>query len=106
MKGGDIVNTVHVKNNRYKNGWYNPSYSNMIAKEKAKSIEPTQKMVQYRDTLYKYCLQKGLVRDGFKIRRTKQGISSDIRALLTVLRKNGLADEFFGGNVKEDGERK
>lgn len=91
------MNEVHAKNNRYKNGEYNPSYSLIWAKEKAKSIEPSIEMLQYRDALYKFCVQKGLIRDGFKIGRTKQAIKSNIYALKTILRKNGLDGEFFGG---------
>lgn len=91
------MNGVHAKNNRYKNGEYNPSYSNQIVKEKAKSIDPTQKQVQFRDDLLNFCRQKGLMRDGFKIGRTRQGISSNIYALKTILKKNGLDGEFFGG---------
>lgn len=90
------MNGVHAKNNRYKNGWYDPRYSPLIAKEKAKSIDPTQKQVQYRDALYKFCLQKGIVSDGFRLFRTRKGISSNIRALITILKKNSLCDEFFG----------
>ena len=90
------MNRVHATNNRYKNGEYNPSYSILIAKDKAKSKTPTQKQVQYRDDLYKFCLQKGLIGDSFKIGRTRQGIQSSIRGLISILEKNGLADEFFG----------
>ena len=89
------MNTVHAKNNRYKNGEYNPDHSLHIAREKARSIEPYIKQLKYRDNLYEFCLQKGLMREDFKLRRTKQGISSAIRALITILEKNGLADEFF-----------
>ena len=91
------MNAVHAKNNRYKNGEYNPSYSFRWAKEQAKSIEPSIKMLQYRDELYKFCVQNGLIRDSFKLGRTKQTIKSNIYALKTILRKNGLDGEFFGG---------
>lgn len=97
------MNTVHAKNNRYKNGWYNPSYSNQIAKEKAESIEPSLKQVKYRDDLYKFCLQKGIVREGFRLGRTKQTIRSNIAAFQTIIRKNGLVDEFMNAKpVKEN----
>lgn len=90
------MNAVHAKNNRYKNGEYNPSYSFRWAKEQAKSIEPSINLVKYRDDLYKFCVQNGLIREGFKLGRTKQAIKSNIYGLKTILRKNGLADEFFG----------
>ena len=95
------MNTVHAKNNRYKNGEYNPDHSLHIAREKAKSIEPTRNQVEYRDALYKFCIQKGIVREGFTLRRTKQGISANIRALISIIGKNGLAGEFFGGEAKQ-----
>lgn len=100
-----ITNFVHANNNRYKNGEYSPlDHSLQIAKEKARSIEPSIKQLQYRDNLYEFCLQKGIVGEYFKLSRTKQGISSDIRALITILEKNGLAGEFFGGKAKEPAE--
>ena len=97
------MNFTQYKNNRFKNGEYHPSYSVQIEREKASSIEPTQKQVQYRDDLHKFCIQKGIVKDSFKIRRTKQGISSDIRAFITILKKHGFEDEFFGRSA-EDGK--
>lgn len=97
------MNMEQAKHNRFKNGEYNPSHSKAIAKDKAKSIEPTQKQVQFRDDLYKFCLQKGLVKDGFRIYRTKQGINTNIRAFITILEKNGLADEFFGAKENDNG---
>lgn len=97
------MNFVQAKNNRYKNGEYNPNRSIQIAKEKASSIEPTRKQVQYRDALYKFCLQKGIVGEGFRIYRTKQGISANIRAFKSILRKNGLADEFFAVEATGNG---
>ncbi len=96
------MNTVHAKHNRYKNGEYNPSHSKQIAQEKAESIEPTQKLMKYRDDLYKFCLQKGLLWDGFKVYRTKQGMKSNIWALISILRKNGLEDEFFGAKGEKE----
>lgn len=89
------MNVTHFKNNTYKNGEYNPHISVQMAKEKAKSIEPTQKQAEYRDALYKFCVQKGIVGEWFTLRRTNRGISSNIQALKSTLRKNGLADEFF-----------
>lgn len=94
------MNSVHARNNRYKNGEYAPDRSLRIAKDMARSIEPTQKQVQFRDNLYKFCVQKGIVLDGFNILRTKQGIKSNIYALKTILRKNGLIDEFFVMNER------
>ena len=93
------MNTVHARNCRYKNGEYNPHVSAIMAREKATSIEPTKKQVKFRDDLHKFCLQKGVVGEGFRISRTKQGISANIRAFISVLKKNGLLDEFFAVEV-------
>ena len=95
------MNIVHLKNNTYKNGEYNPDHSRQMAREKAKSIAPSIKQLQYRDALYDFCLQKGIVREGFRLGRTKQGIHTNIRALISILEKNGLADEFFVGEAKQ-----
>lgn len=89
------MNMVHWKNNLYKNGEYNPSVSRTMAQEKARSITPTAKQLLYRDALYDFCIQKGIVKEGFRLSRTKQGIHSNIRSLITILEKNGLAEEFF-----------
>lgn len=97
------MNTVHAHNNRYKNGEYKPSYSIAIVKDKAMSIEPSQKQVQYRDNLYKFLLEKGIVMDRFKLARTRQGVRSNIYALISLLKKNGLDVEFFGRGA-EDGK--
>lgn len=99
------MNSVHARNNRYKNGEYNPSRATAIAREKASSICPTQKQVQYRDALYKFCIQKGLVGAGFKIGRTRQAITSNIRAFITILKKNGLEDEFFQKGGKDNDKK-
>ena len=92
------MNRIHAKNNMYKSREYNPNHSIRLVKDKAQSIEPSKKQVQYRDELYKFCVQKGIVRDGFRISVTKNGIRANIYALITILRKNGYADEFFGMN--------
>ena len=95
------MNLIQTKNNIYRNGEYNPDHSRQIAKEKAESIVPTSKQVKYRDDLYDFCIQKGIVREGgISIRRTKQGINANIRALISILKKNGLAEEFFARNAE------
>ena len=100
-----IMNMTQTKNNIYKNGEYNPDHSRQIAKEKAKSIVPTSNQVKFRDDLYDFCIQKGIVREGFTVRRTKQGINANIRALLSILSKNGLREEFFARNAKQPAEK-
>ena len=74
---------------------YDANHSIQIVKQKAKSIEPSTKQLKYRNDLYRFCLQKGLVRKDFPLGRTKQDIKANIYAFNTILRKNGLADEFF-----------
>ena len=95
------MNEVHAKNNLFRSGAYSPSYSRELAKEKAKDIVPSTAQTEFRDNLYKFCNQKGLIRNGFKMCRTKQGIASNIHALITIIKKNGLYDEFFKNQSAE-----
>ena len=95
------MNFVHWKNNIYKNGEYHPDNSVALAREKGRNIAPTVAQAKYRDDLLAFCKEKGLIREGFKIRRTEQGISSNIRAFITILKKNGLDDEFFARYAKQ-----
>ena len=96
------MNTVHAKNNRYKNGEYNPHQSASMAKDKAKSIVPTLSQVKYRDDLYRFCVERKLISSSFKLGRTKQTISSNIRAFITVVKKHGLLEEALGEKSKEE----
>lgn len=57
--------------------------------------------IEYRDALYKFCIDKGIVGDGFKTGRTNREISANIRAFITILSKHRFADEFFGKNHEE-----
>lgn len=95
------MNMVQTKNNIYKNGEYNPNHSIAMAKEKASNIVPTSKQVKYRDDLYAFCTQKGIMREGFPLARTKQGIAANIRAFMTTIKKNGLVEEFVTRNAKQ-----
>lgn len=98
------MNTIHSKNNIYKNGEYAPNHSKAMVKEKAKDIIPSRKQVEYRDDLYKFAVEKGLIKPGFKMGRAKTGIRSSIQALLTILIKNGCVEEFFARNAKQTAE--
>ena len=98
------MNTVHWKNNTYKNGEYNPSHSKAMVREKRKNIVPTLSQKEYRDDLYKFCIEKELVKDGFRLGRTSKAISSNIRGLITIIRKHGFDDEFFGKRKQIVGE--
>lgn len=89
------MNEVHAKNNLFKSGAYKPSYSRELAQEKAKDIIPSMAQMEFRDSLYEFCNKNGLIRNGFKKCKTKQGIASNIKALITIIKKNGLYDEFF-----------
>jgi hypothetical protein len=95
------MNTVHLKNNSYKNGDLFDR-SKKIAKDKAKSVEPSISQLKYRDELYKFLVEKGIVGDGFRLGRTKQAIRSSISALLTLLKKHGLDEEFFEKEKEDD----
>ena len=90
------MNGVHARNNRYKNGEYDPHYSTAIARGKAKNIEPSISQLQYRDDLYKFCVEKGIRMDRFHLGRTKKEIRANIYALISILKKNSLDEEFFG----------
>lgn len=96
------MNTYQYKTNLVKNGEWQPNHSQAMVKEKGKSIEPTTKQAKYMDDLYNFCKQKGVIKEGFRLGRTKSGITSSINALITILNKNGLAEEFFGGR-KDNG---
>lgn len=98
------MNGVQYKNNIYRNGEYSPNRSRQIAKEKARSIEPGLKQLKYRDDLYKFCIEKEIVSEGFSLYRTKQGIRANIRALISIIKKNGLTEEFFARNEKQPEE--
>ena len=90
------MNGIHAKNNRYKNGEYNKHFADRYEMSKNERIKaPTMSQVEYRDALYKFCLEKGVIQDGFLLGRTRTQIRSNISAFITILRKNGLADEFY-----------
>lgn len=88
------MNRIQSKNNLYKNGEYNKHYADRFEMAQS-SKEPTMSQLEYRDALYKFCLQKGVIRDGFPLGRTRLQIRSNIRAFITILEKNGLDKEFF-----------
>lgn len=88
------MNQIHAKNNRYKNGEYNKHYADRYEMSQSRK-EPTMSQIEYRDALYKFCLEKGVIREGFLCGRTRLQIRSNIKAFITILNKNGLAKEFF-----------
>ena len=94
------MNGVHAKNNRYKNGEYNKHFADRYEMSQSRK-DPTMSQIEYRDALYKFCVNKGLVRDSFRIGRTNREISANIRAFITILSKHGFADEFFGKNHEQ-----
>lgn len=88
------MNQTQAKNNRYKNGEYNKHYADRYEMMQSRK-EPTMPQMEYRDALYKFCLEKGVIRDGFPLGRTRLQIRSNINAFITILQKNGLEKEFF-----------
>lgn len=88
------MNTEQTICNMIAHGLYKADRVKAFATEKAKSKEPSVAQVNYRNELYKFGKEKGVVRDGFKLGRTKQDIGRDIRALWTIIDKNGLSDEW------------
>ena len=95
------MNIIHTKNNIYKSGKYIPAHRIKTQYDKAKEIEPTSKKIKYRDDLYKFCVKKGIAGDKFGFGRTKREITANINALITILKKHGLDDEFFDKNNSE-----
>ena len=91
------MNGIHAKNNCYKNGEYNKHYADRYEMAQSRK-EPTMPQIEYRDALYKFGLQKGVIREGFPCGRTRMQIRSNIRAFITILKKNGLEKEFFETN--------
>lgn len=87
------MNEVHAKNNRYKNGEYNKHYADRFEMAQSNK-EPTMSQIEYRDALYKFCLKKGVI-SVFPLGKTRSKVHSNIRAFITILNKNGLAEEFF-----------
>ena len=96
------MNTYLFKDNLFKNGEYGHNHSEAMAKEKRRSKVPTTAQAKYRDNLYKFCVEKGILRDGFPLGRTKCAMQSNIRALITIIKKNGLEEEFFGERKDND----
>lgn len=96
------MNTFMWKDNLYKNGEWHPCHSKAMAVEKAKNIVPTKDAVEYRDDLYKFCDEKGLIGNSFPLGRTRKAITANIRAFITILNKHGLADEFFKKEKEND----
>lgn len=88
------MNGIHSRNNIYKNGEYNIHSADRVKAAQSKII-PTMPQIKYRNVLYQFCLQKGVIREGFPLGRTRSQITSNIRAFITILRKNGLEKEFF-----------
>lgn len=97
------MNSVEAKNNRYKAGNYHPSHSAKFAKDRATNIIPTTNAVEYRNALYKFCVANEIITKDFPLARTRNGISSNIRAFLSTIKRNGLMDEWMSG-VRAVGE--
>jgi len=88
------MNSMMTKRNMVALGLGERYNIDTFAKEKAASIEPSVAQKKYRDELYKFVAEKGIVRDSFKLGRTKQMIGRDIRSLHTIITKHGLWDEW------------
>lgn len=86
------MNCIQSKNNIYRNGQHHPDHSKKLLKDTG--TEPTGKQILYRNDLYKFCLEKGLIHEGFRLGRTNREIAANINALKVIVQKNGLVDEF------------
>ena len=67
---------------------------NKFAKDKARTT--TQKQYDYYKSLLDFLRQKGCDTSSFDNPKSKYDISSYINGIITVLRKNGWVNEFFG----------
>lgn len=88
------MNNYLNKDNIYRNGEWNTNHSEAMVREKARSKVPSINQVKFRDDLYNFCMEKGILKEGFPLARTKHGMISNIRAFKTIIAKNGLVDEF------------
>ena len=59
-----IMNKTHARNNRYKNREYNKHYADRYEMSQSRK-EPTMPQIEYRDDLYKFCLEKALFERDF-----------------------------------------
>lgn len=97
------MNEVQLKNNMYKAG-VSRSRVDAIVKEKGRNVIPTNKQVQFRDALYNFLKEKGIIKPNFRLERSRRGIHSNINALKTILYKHGLDDEFYTKKDADDGQ--
>lgn len=88
------MNREQTKQNMIASGRYKDERVVAYAKEQASNIVPSIEQKEYRDALYMFLRGKGIVRDGFKLGKTRQMIHRDIRALYTIITKHGLWDEW------------
>jgi hypothetical protein len=65
-----------------------------------RNIVLSEEQVEFRE-LYKFCFERGLIRDNFKFHRSRKGFTSNIRAFTTIIKKNGLYDEFLKQRATE-----
>lgn len=65
------------------------------ARDKGREMA-TAKQFEYHSSLVKFLNSKGIKTTVFEKPRTKSDCKSKINAMLTILRKNGLEEEFFG----------
>lgn len=87
------MNYIQSKNNIYRSGQYHPDHSRKLLKDTG--TMPTGKQILYRNALYDFCKEKGLMRAGFHLGRTNREISANIKAFRTILQKHGLVGEFI-----------
>lgn len=87
------MNYTQTKINIYRSGQYHPDHSRKLLKDIG--TEPTGKQILYRNDLYDFCKEKGLMRDGFRLGRTNRDIAANINAFKTIIQKHGMVDEFL-----------
>lgn len=75
-------------------GAYKSEQVAAYAKERASNIVPSIAQKEYRDALYMFLREKGIVHDGFKLGKTRRMMHTNIRAFSTIITKHGLWDEW------------
>lgn len=85
------MNLIQMANNVYKSGSHKPNYRTTMA-VKDHLNTPTQAQAKYRNALYKFLREKGLVQ-GLQLYGDKQGMRSNIKAFLTIIERHGLMEE-------------
>jgi hypothetical protein len=93
-----------MADNIHKSGSHKPNYRTMKAAKDYLNT-PTQAQVKYRNALYKFLREKGLVQ-GLRLYGDKRGVSSNIKSFLSIIERHGLMDEWMSRKDERAGNEK